>query len=221
MYYVFEYVPYSFQNYINKFYKSGKQQIVEMSSKLFLKKITNELTVLISYLISMRIEIDLSLSLLGLTKDEKVKLFMGPRCKMGHKTELTLIPYYNTRKEKIISFLEEELTRSKEENFKERFNKLILSDAELNESIYQDTVEPTESANNSFNLDSSMFSNSRKQSTNSCMNSPQSKPSFNFRNTSHNFGARFQKKEPRKSVFSVDKGAKYHKNSFQFGATRP
>lgn len=40
-----------------------------MSSKLFLKKITYELAILISYLIDHRIEIDLAIDNLGLTSD--------------------------------------------------------------------------------------------------------------------------------------------------------
>jgi len=57
-----------------------------MSSKLFLKKITYEIAMLISYLIDMKIEIDISIDNMGLTHDEKLKVFMNHRCKMGHKT---------------------------------------------------------------------------------------------------------------------------------------
>ena len=70
-----------------------------------MKKISYELALLISYLIDMRIEIDLSVNTVGLTEDEKLKVFMNYRCKMGHKTEVSLIIYYNSRKEKILSYI--------------------------------------------------------------------------------------------------------------------
>ena len=57
-----------------------------MSTKLFLKKMSYELALLISYLVELRLEIDLSVGNIGLTEGEKVKVFMNYRCKMGHKT---------------------------------------------------------------------------------------------------------------------------------------
>jgi hypothetical protein len=50
---------------------------------------------LISYLVRMKIEVELTMENIGFTKDEKLKLFMNSRCKMGRKTELTLIAFYN------------------------------------------------------------------------------------------------------------------------------
>jgi hypothetical protein len=112
-----------------------------MSAKLFLKKISYELTLLISYLAHMKIEVDLSVDNLGLTEDEKLKLYMNARCKMGHKTELSLIAYYGHCKEKILSYIESEfnLIKQKEEsppNFVIKGNKLVFPQTPLNESIY-------------------------------------------------------------------------------------
>ena len=98
LHYIYEHIPYSFEKYIQKKYSGGNKQIAEMNSKLFLKKIGYELAMLISYLIDMKIEIDISLNNVGLTEDEKIKVFMNYRCKMGHKTEVSLILYYNSRK---------------------------------------------------------------------------------------------------------------------------
>jgi hypothetical protein len=103
LHYVYEHVPNSFSKYIQKNYSSGSRKIVEMSTKLFFKKISYEIAMLISTLIEMKIEIDLSMDTIGLTDDEKVKVFMSAKCRMGHKTELSLIAHYNSRKEKIIA----------------------------------------------------------------------------------------------------------------------
>ncbi len=69
-----------------------------MSSKLFLKKMNYELAVLISYLINMKIEINLSVENIGFSQDEKMKVFMNAKCKMGNKNQLSLISLYNQRK---------------------------------------------------------------------------------------------------------------------------
>lgn len=41
---------------------------------------------LISYLVRMKIEVELTIDNVGFTKDEKIKLFMNSKCKMGRKT---------------------------------------------------------------------------------------------------------------------------------------
>ena len=101
-----------------------------MGGKLFLKKITYEVAMLISYLIDMKIEIDISVANMGLTHDEKLKVFMSHRCKMGHKTEISLIAYYNSRKEKIISFLERSMGKamSQQKKHTNLANKFLYSD---------------------------------------------------------------------------------------------
>ena len=86
LHYIYEHVPHSFERYIQKHFRSGSAEIIEMSAKLFLKKMSYELALLISYLVELRIEIDLSIDNIGLTGSEKVKVFMNYRCKMGHKT---------------------------------------------------------------------------------------------------------------------------------------
>lgn len=85
LHYLYEHVPYSLSTLIRKNYKKGSPEIVEMSSKLFLKKMNYELAVLISYLINMKIEIDLSVENIGFSQDEKMKVFMNSKCKMGNK----------------------------------------------------------------------------------------------------------------------------------------
>lgn len=59
LHYIYEHVPYSLQNYIKKNFPPGKQEVIAGSGKLFLKKISEGLMMLISYLINMRIEVDL------------------------------------------------------------------------------------------------------------------------------------------------------------------
>jgi hypothetical protein len=87
-------VPYSLTNYIQKHYKNGKADIVDMNAKLFAKKMSHELALVIYYLARMKIEVDLSIENLGITEDEKLKIYMHARCKMGHKTELSLLALY-------------------------------------------------------------------------------------------------------------------------------
>lgn len=60
LHYIYENVPFSLSSFLERQLSSGSQQILEMSKKLFLKKITYELAILIAYLVDMRIEIDLS-----------------------------------------------------------------------------------------------------------------------------------------------------------------
>ena len=86
LHYHYEYVPYSLANYVKERFANTKQSLIDMNGKLFLKKISYELTMLVSYLARTKIEIDLSINNLGLTDDEKLKVFMNSRCKMGHKT---------------------------------------------------------------------------------------------------------------------------------------
>lgn len=69
-----------------------------MSTKLFLKKLNYELTLLISDLASLKIELDLTPDTLAITEDEKFKVFMAPRCRMGHKSEVALLALYNNKK---------------------------------------------------------------------------------------------------------------------------
>jgi len=55
LHYVYEYVPYTLTSYILMKYKTENKEIWEMTKKLFIKKITYELTILISYLAKMKI----------------------------------------------------------------------------------------------------------------------------------------------------------------------
>lgn len=48
LHYIYEHVPYSLSKYIQTHYKSDRNEIIEMSTKLFLKKLNYELTLLIS-----------------------------------------------------------------------------------------------------------------------------------------------------------------------------
>lgn len=57
-----------------------------MSAKLFVKKISRELTMMISELARLKIELEVTEDTIGITEDEKIKVFMGPKCRMGHKT---------------------------------------------------------------------------------------------------------------------------------------
>lgn len=105
--YIYEYVPYSISKYIQTHYKSDKNEIIDMSAKLFLKKLNYELTLLISELASLKIELELSADTLAITEDEKLKVFMAPRCRMGHKPEISLLALYNSKKEKITQLAEQ------------------------------------------------------------------------------------------------------------------
>lgn len=105
--YVYEHVPYSLPHYIQTHYRSDRNDIIDMSAKLFLKKLNYELTLLISELASLRIELELSTDTLAITEDEKLKVFMAPRCRMGHKAEIALLALYNSKKEKITLLAEQ------------------------------------------------------------------------------------------------------------------
>jgi hypothetical protein len=73
-----------------------------MTRTLLIKKVTYELTVLMSYLAKMRIETELSMLTLGISHNEKVKLYLNPRSKMGIKSELFLISQYGQAKERVL-----------------------------------------------------------------------------------------------------------------------
>ena len=107
LHYIYEHVPYSLPQYIHLHLTTGSPSILHMSRQLFLKKITYDIAMLINYLIEMNIEIDLSIHSLGLTADENLKVFMNHKCRMGHKTQLSLIAFYSSRKDTIISFLQQ------------------------------------------------------------------------------------------------------------------
>lgn len=46
--YTYEHIPYSLGRYIKSHYNSDSTEVVEMSAKLFVKKISRELTIMIS-----------------------------------------------------------------------------------------------------------------------------------------------------------------------------
>jgi hypothetical protein len=102
-------VAHSIGSYVRSRFGAESEEIREMASKLLLKKVTYELTVLMSYLAKMRIETELSLQTLGVTPAEKLKLYLNPRSKMGIRSELFLISNYTQAKERIIRELQAEL----------------------------------------------------------------------------------------------------------------
>jgi len=55
LHYVYEYIPYTLTSYILMKYNTEKKEVWEMTRKLFIKKMTYELTILISYLAKMKI----------------------------------------------------------------------------------------------------------------------------------------------------------------------
>lgn len=97
LHYVYEHVPYSLAAYVQKCGTSSPA-----NAKLALKRVSYELMMLISFLVNMKIEVELAPHNLGFTYDGKLKLFMHARCKMGHKTEVGLLANYNSCKEKIL-----------------------------------------------------------------------------------------------------------------------
>ncbi len=86
MIYTYEHVPYSLGKYIKNHYNSDSIEVIDMSAKLFVKKISRELTMMISELARLKIELEVTEDTIGITEDEKIKVFMGPKCRMGHKT---------------------------------------------------------------------------------------------------------------------------------------
>lgn len=64
LHFIYEYVPYSLSNFIPR-----KLQANPNCGRAILKKISFELTVMISFLAGMRIELDLSVQNLGVTED--------------------------------------------------------------------------------------------------------------------------------------------------------
>lgn len=107
--YEWEHVPHSIGSYVRLRFGAENAEIREMASKLLLKKVTYELTVLMSYLAKMRIETELSPLTLGVTSSEKLKLYLNPRSKMGIRSELFLISHYGQAKEKVLRQLQAEL----------------------------------------------------------------------------------------------------------------
>ncbi len=73
-----------------------------MTKKLLTKKINFELTLIINYLTKMKIDTELAFHHLGISREEKVKLYVSPKSKMGIKQELTLLLGYNHAKDKIM-----------------------------------------------------------------------------------------------------------------------
>jgi hypothetical protein len=107
--YEWEHVAHSIGSYVRERFGSESAEIREMASKFLLKKVTYELTVLMSYLAKMRIETELSPLTLGVTPAEKLKLYLSPRSKMGIRSELFLISHYTQAKERVIRELQAEL----------------------------------------------------------------------------------------------------------------
>jgi hypothetical protein len=140
LHYIYEFVPFPLADFIPTRFHSRP-----LDARAFLKKLAFELTMLISCLATLRIELDLSLANLGLTDDEKLKVFMGARCRMGHKTEVSLIAHYGACKERVLSFLEAQAARegkpSETPNFVIKGNKLVFPSRDLNESIYEHCYE--------------------------------------------------------------------------------
>lgn len=79
---------------------------------------------------------------------------MSARCRMGHKSEVSLVAHYGHCKEKVLAFLEGQLfpepapvtTPNEAPNFVIRGNKLVFPKRDLNESIYSNGIDaPLES----------------------------------------------------------------------------
>lgn len=67
--YEWQYVPHSISSYVRSKYNAENGGIWEMTRKLLVKKVTYELTMLMSYLAKMRIETELSMQTLGISHD--------------------------------------------------------------------------------------------------------------------------------------------------------
>jgi hypothetical protein len=93
----------------------------------------------------MKIEVDLCVDNLGFTAEEKLKLFMHARCKMGRKTEVQLVSYYKSCKEKILDYIEKQLecetversVKTEEPGFVIKGNKLVFPSMPMNESVWE------------------------------------------------------------------------------------
>ena len=96
--YYYEFVEFSIGSYLKGKHDGQSKDIWAMTKKLILKKLAYELTMLISYLGKMKIEVDLCMNNLGISRDEKLKLYIGPRSKMGIKSEIQLFVVYNQAK---------------------------------------------------------------------------------------------------------------------------
>ena len=139
LHYIYEYVPYSLSRYIHlHFLPEGGTD--DHRRRVFLKRVSSELMMVISYLIRMKIEVDLCVSNLGFSKDDKLKLFMNAKCRMGHKTELSLAALYNSCKEKILDYIEQTVNTKQEHsaeeipNFIIKGNKLVFPSRPRNQS---------------------------------------------------------------------------------------
>jgi hypothetical protein len=54
----------------------------------------------------MRIEAEISLQNIGITHDEKLKIYLSPRTRMGIRTELFLLSQYRQAKERLLRELQ-------------------------------------------------------------------------------------------------------------------
>jgi DNA-binding transcriptional regulator GbsR (MarR family) len=81
--YEWQYVPHSISSYVRSKFNTANSDIWQMTRTLLVKKVTYELTILMSYLAKMKIETELSMHTLGISYDEKLKLYLNPRSKMG------------------------------------------------------------------------------------------------------------------------------------------
>ena len=158
LHYIYEYVPYSLIGFIDKYYANKGKEILELNSKNFLKKISCELTMLISYLACMKIQLDLNINTLGITADQKVKVYMNSKCKMGHKMEIGLVAYYSQCKEKVMKCIDAYLNSMKKvevkqpkqhQNFVIRGNRLVFPESSLNES-YESQANLNNTQNDTF-----------------------------------------------------------------------
>ena len=54
----------------------------------------------------MRIEAEISLQNIGINHDEKLKIYLSPRTRMGIRTELFLLSQYRQAKERLLRELQ-------------------------------------------------------------------------------------------------------------------
>jgi len=136
--YVYEYVPFSLKNCISQ--QCKQEEGLQANKTLFMKKLSCELTMLISEMARLRVDMELSTETIGLTEEERVKIYMPARCRMGNKSEIALLSLYRMKKEKILYFCEQEFARHLKNdepsaNFKIKGNRLLFRSA-LDESLY-------------------------------------------------------------------------------------
>lgn len=80
--YSYEYIPHSLLTYVRSKWSVHQNNWPQKKAQV-LKKMGYEITMLVGFLARMRVETNLTAHSLGVTEAEKIKIFLGPKARMG------------------------------------------------------------------------------------------------------------------------------------------